>query len=229
MSEEIEIVKLTPLSIEEVNRLDTLEKIIQPHIDSFKVVGQALSEICESKLYRETHHTFEDYVQERWNFTSRRAYQLIEAHEVVQKCEQFVHIPNEGVARELAKLTDKQQVKVVKAIAMKTAKRGKSPVTAKVVKEVSASINHHKGGLYEQMMRAKELANTPLSKPPQDISNFPEVFKPNPSYTREVSGTWDVSPVAKVEACYQANKARWNNPPPPSPRSIIDTILQALQ
>jgi hypothetical protein len=60
-------------------RLTELEDVIERGLSNFIEVGRALTEIRDSKLYRETHPTFEAYCQERWGFSARRAYQLIEA------------------------------------------------------------------------------------------------------------------------------------------------------
>ena len=46
-------------------------------------VGNALLEIRDSRLYRTSHGTFEDYCQDRWQFTHGRARQLIAAAETI--------------------------------------------------------------------------------------------------------------------------------------------------
>jgi succinate dehydrogenase/fumarate reductase-like Fe-S protein len=37
--------------------------------DKFKRVLNALRDIRDNKLYRETHETFEDYCRQRWHFS----------------------------------------------------------------------------------------------------------------------------------------------------------------
>ncbi|MBV8887483.1 MAG: hypothetical protein JO235_26275 [Chroococcidiopsidaceae cyanobacterium CP_BM_RX_35] len=46
--------------------------------------GKALRELRDRRLYRTTHKTFEDYCQERFKFTRRRPYQLIDAADVIE-------------------------------------------------------------------------------------------------------------------------------------------------
>ena len=54
---------LTPV---EVDNLDQLEAIIRPGRDTYAEVGDALAEIRDRHLYRDSHPTFEAYVRERW-------------------------------------------------------------------------------------------------------------------------------------------------------------------
>ncbi|MDZ8140390.1 MAG: hypothetical protein RM049_34720 [Nostoc sp. DedQUE04] len=62
------------------------------------------------RLYRSTHKTFEDYCRERFGFSRRQPYHLMEAavifDNLVAKCERNVHIlpTNEWQVRLLAKL-----------------------------------------------------------------------------------------------------------------------------
>lgn len=63
-------------------RLAELEAVIERGLQTFVDVGTALMEIRDSRLYRETHGTFEDYCRERWGMVRRQADRLIEAAEV---------------------------------------------------------------------------------------------------------------------------------------------------
>lgn len=64
-------------------RLGELETVIERGLQTFVDVGAALMEIRDSRLYRETHGTFEDYCRGRWGFTRMRASQLITAAETM--------------------------------------------------------------------------------------------------------------------------------------------------
>lgn len=64
---------------EKVER-DSLELTVQ---QAFYIAGQALRSLRDKKLYRETHSSFESYVRDRFDFTKRAAYYLIDAYEVV--------------------------------------------------------------------------------------------------------------------------------------------------
>jgi len=67
----------------EKNRLAELEAVIDRELPRFEesgtAIGVALVEICDSKLYRQTHSTFEAYVRERFDKSRQWAYQLIDA------------------------------------------------------------------------------------------------------------------------------------------------------
>ncbi len=74
------------LTVVEQGRLEHNEAIIEKGLNTFVDVGNALAEIRDGKLYRDTHGTFEDYCQERWGISLPRAYQFIEAAETVGLC-----------------------------------------------------------------------------------------------------------------------------------------------
>ena len=54
---------ITPAEIE---ILDQLEAIVQPCLGAYVDVGDALAEIRDRHLYRDSHPSFEAYVRERW-------------------------------------------------------------------------------------------------------------------------------------------------------------------
>src|SRR5687767_15056555 len=68
----------------EHERLVELESTIQRNFQGFLHTGEALSEIRDAKLYRQTHATFESYVRQRWGLKLSRAYQLMDAAGVVE-------------------------------------------------------------------------------------------------------------------------------------------------
>ena len=133
-----EIVPGNLLSEAEKAERDNLEHTVQ---QAFFVAGKALKELKDKRLYRETHTTFEAYVRDRFDFTKRAAYYLIDAHEVVNnlKSEQFVHsnkstsiLPTkESQCRPLAKLSPERQREIWRT-AVEQAK-GKVP-SARIVK-----------------------------------------------------------------------------------------------
>lgn len=71
------------LSMAEAVQLQDLEETIQAGLDTFVAVGEALATIRNEKLYRQSHKTFEDYCNERWNFSRSYASRLIGAASVV--------------------------------------------------------------------------------------------------------------------------------------------------
>jgi hypothetical protein len=123
-----------PLSPDEVLSLEGYEQIIAQGIKTFVQVGHALLTIREQRLYRESYTTFEDYCRQRWDLSRPRAYQLIDAAQVIDVVSTIVDIVpvNEAQARPLASLPAEQQVEVWREV-VETAPAGK--VTAKHVQE----------------------------------------------------------------------------------------------
>lgn len=90
---DIEIIEFGELSDEELQDRLNLERKVER---SFYTAGKALMELRDRRLYRSTHKTFEEYCRDRFGYSRRKPYYLIEASAVIdnlsQKCEQFVHI-----------------------------------------------------------------------------------------------------------------------------------------
>lgn len=123
------------LSRDDSARLKSLERTIEGGLFA---AAYALIEIRDEKLYRGTHGTFEDYCQERWGFTSRRARQLMDAAGVVEDLKNGTIVPlslpaSESVARPLVPLEPEQR-RVFWDQAVKASPDGKP--TAKVVRAV---------------------------------------------------------------------------------------------
>ena len=99
---------------EERDRLHLERKVER----AFYEAGKALKEIRDRRLYRSTHQTFEEYCLERFGFTRRRPYFLIDAAAVVdnlEKCDPMDHknwkLPtNERQVRPLIRLDPSEQV-----------------------------------------------------------------------------------------------------------------------
>jgi hypothetical protein len=131
------------LSTSEAGRLAELETVIERGLQTFIEVGSALMEIRNSRLYRQTYATFEEYCQERWDLRKSRIYQLMDAAEVVEnlKSSTIVELSsgstplptNEAQARPLAKLGLEMQRQVWRR-AVETAPEGK--ITARHIETV---------------------------------------------------------------------------------------------
>jgi hypothetical protein len=106
---------------------------------AFVEAGTALRELRDKRLYRSTHNTFEEYCQDRFSFSRRHPYRLIDAAKVVENlekfCVQFGHIlpAKEFVCRPLTILRPDQQREVWQEILQET--EGKHP-TGKEVKSI---------------------------------------------------------------------------------------------
>jgi hypothetical protein len=107
------------LDATERDRLSELEPIIQQGMTSFVAVGNALLEISDRRLYRETHATFAEYCAAKWRMSPRHAYRLCESAEIVnalpKSCDQLV--TSESQARELSRVEPARRVKVLEAAA----------------------------------------------------------------------------------------------------------------
>jgi hypothetical protein len=89
-----------------VHPLADLEAVIERGLTTFVEVGQALLEIRERRLYRESHESFENYCRDRWGFSRSRAHRLMDAAEVGAMLPMGNMPDNERQARELARLKD---------------------------------------------------------------------------------------------------------------------------
>ncbi len=74
---------MNELTIIESARLQELEQQMEQDQAAFARYGNALLEIRESRLYRQSHATFEDYCRERWQLSKRHANRLIESVDVI--------------------------------------------------------------------------------------------------------------------------------------------------
>lgn len=80
-----ETTEISALSSEEKLNLNTYEEIIEKGLKTFIEVGNALFEIKNNKLYRESFTTFEAYCKDRWQLKRQRAYELMGAAEIVHQ------------------------------------------------------------------------------------------------------------------------------------------------
>ena len=133
-TDETQIKMKNQLSTQEQADLTKLEKVVAAGQQTFVEVGLALSEIRERKLYRLDFNTFEEYCQNRWHWTRRRVSQLIIASAVVQGLPENLGttVPNEGTAREIARLPESGRAGVVESIVAS----GKRVTSAEVKKHL---------------------------------------------------------------------------------------------
>ncbi len=128
----------------ERNKLRKLESTIADGIASFIVVGEALKEIRDAKLYRESYKTFEKYVDEKWGMQKSQAYRLIDASVVSQnlspigdKNERVAEIKTESQLRELKDVP----VEAIEAVVNKAADiAGDERITASDIKQAREEV-----------------------------------------------------------------------------------------
>lgn len=87
---EWELLLQKALTMGEEEVLYVAENTIRKGMTAFLEVGEALVTIRDRRLYRATHPTFEEYCKDRWGMGRSRAYQLINASEVVRVLEASV-------------------------------------------------------------------------------------------------------------------------------------------
>jgi hypothetical protein len=112
-----------PVVVEVIEELTYEEQQERLHLErqverSFYVAGKALQQLRDRRLYRSTHRTFEEYCRERFGYSRRHPYLLIDAAVVVdnlsEKCDPLDHIlpTSERQVRPLSQLDRYQQVEV---------------------------------------------------------------------------------------------------------------------
>lgn len=107
------------------DRLLECERVIERGLNTFVEVGSALLEIRDSRLYRDSYSTFEDYCRERWGMSKTHSNRLIQSAEVVGHLTPIGVIPaNESQARPLVGLSPDLQVRAWQE-AIETAPEGK--------------------------------------------------------------------------------------------------------
>lgn len=102
------------LTASESTALAEHEAVIERGIKTFYEVGMALADIRDRKLYRAEYGTFEEYAEKRWQMTRSRAYQMIDAANVVSTIVDTELPPpaNEGQARELGRVPETERASV---------------------------------------------------------------------------------------------------------------------
>jgi hypothetical protein len=131
--------ELAQLSLTESSRRAELERAIAQGLTTFITVGNALLEIRDSRLYRDSHATFEDYCRDRWGMSRFYAHRLIDGAETAENLLPIGNVQptTESQVRPLAGLEPEQQREAWDA-AVKSAPDGK--VTAAHVSRVAEVI-----------------------------------------------------------------------------------------
>lgn len=106
------------------------EQRIERGLTTYIDVGRALGEIRDSRLYKGTYDTFEEYCRERWGFTDRRARQLVDAAEIGN----MFPVENARQAAALASVPASDRAEVLREAAERS-KDGKP--TAKAITEIA--------------------------------------------------------------------------------------------
>jgi len=202
--------------------LHDCEQVIERGLNTFVEVGTALASIRDSRLYRGTHRTFEDYAVERWNLSRAHAYRMIAAAEVVSPMGDIDPPPtNERQVRELAKVPEPERAEVWR----ETVERTDGSPTAAAVRE--AAEQRRKQAAEQRDARALLLRAVELLAPANRSINFVETWiKQLGPYDEELSElvkSLDPGPGRRPpgETTHPPNKperpTKPNVPPPPTP------------
>lgn len=161
--QETVVVTDVQLSLTERGNLQRLEGIIERGLSTFNDVGAALSVIRDSRLYRESHKTFEDYCRDRWGMSKSYATQVIQATKVRENLVAIATVlpATESQARPLVGLQPEIQQKVWQQ-AVATAPNGN--VTAAHVERTVAVVHgdaaHRAGRAKQELDAAGDLPDT---------------------------------------------------------------------
>lgn len=122
--------------------LDDLEEVIERGLATFVEVGEALKAIRDSRLYRQSFDTFEEYCQGRWGLARNRAYQLMEAAEVSSTVSKILDTApsRESHAAALAPLKDDPDA-MAEAWTAANEKTDGKPTAADVTAEVKVRLD----------------------------------------------------------------------------------------
>lgn len=126
----------TTLSPQERLRKNQLEAKVKIHLRSFWEAGEALFEIQQSRLYRDEYPTFEAYCNDKWDFSDRRARQLIFASNVINEIDPtgtMVPVVTERAIREFTPLQPNEYQPTWEQV-LKEADGGR--ITASLIKRV---------------------------------------------------------------------------------------------
>jgi len=156
---------LLELSTIEQSELDQLESIINQNVGAFYKVGSALAKIRDSRLYRDSHSTFEDYCKDKWDMGRNYTNKLIASASVIESLGTIVPIQptNEAQARPLTKLLPEQQQQAWQQV-IDTAPEGK--ITAHHVSMVVSGIKKEstENEIEKQVNKKRAFVNRKLTE-----------------------------------------------------------------
>lgn len=215
-----------PLSAKEKKRLAELEAFILDNLKTFYDVGAALREICDRRLYRETHTTFADYISDKYDYQRAHGYRLIESANVVDNINEIEELQNvshgrhsnsqnvahgrhsnlipqnERQARTLAKYPPEKQreiwIEAIKGV-------GDGRITAAHIRKTASTL-----GL-EKVKKAVKSARKPASKSPKMSRSFRDAYH------------------GFLDAINAERETEWKDTDPKPAIQAIKVILQALE
>jgi hypothetical protein len=153
---------------EEIKRENLIERV-NAGKKTFIKVGEALKQLRDERLYRNTHDTFEDFCRELWGFDKSYANRLIKAAKVESAVPIGPKPKSEAVCRELGRIEDSVERNSVWALTV--ARYGESPTAA----QVRELVDEHLGIVDE----AEQTSEPSTSDPEAFESDATAETKPN--------------------------------------------------
>jgi hypothetical protein len=125
---------IEPLRSAEQNKLVDCEQTIRRGIKAFFEVGKALAIIKTERLYRCEYQTFDQYCEEKWDFSRIRAYQLINATACMEMLTN-VNIPIPQKEAQVRPLLNIPENEIAETWRMFVEEKGERPFTARDVRD----------------------------------------------------------------------------------------------
>ncbi len=191
------------LNIDESHELERCEVVIKQGLQTFIEVGQALMTIKEKRLYRIGYKTFEDYCVEKWSISRPRAFQLIEAANVISGLSTIVDIlpKTESQVRPLTSL----EPEIQKQVWSEVVKTHGDNITAAKVQTV---VNDWKP-INQEIKEIKSEPMFAISTPEELLKKAKEVAKERAEVKRQIidqKGSTEVIPIADLELINRMKK-----------------------
>ncbi len=124
------------LSVSEQADLATCEAALDNLRLAFAAAGKALQVIRDARLYRNTHDTFEAYVEQRWGMGKSQAYRLVEAWPLAERLSPIGERLTESHVRELLPFAGRHGQDAAAAVYQAVAEADGIRVTASVLHDV---------------------------------------------------------------------------------------------
>lgn len=186
-----------------------LEKIIGDGIQTFREVGEALSEVRNGKLYADEFETFEEYLKEKWQIGRSQGFRLIDAASVARNVSPVGDIskiiPSERVARVIAPLPKKQQIKVAKALARQAGK-----VTETIAREAVQKVA--RGGLATMAFQAQ--TSSPCPQAEISLNMAPKMTPISKAQAQSTVSEW-----------WAGNRQKLTSYPAASTEAVVNMII----
>lgn len=221
-----EIVIEPKLSASEKARLQKLESVVQENLYGYMEMGKALMEIRDSRLYRASYVSFEDYLKHRWtslqSMGARYAHALIAAAKVSEQVKEAgLPIPdNFSQARELVKTPEGARLDVWRTV-NENADGG--PVTGKTIKAVREAYKAVEQS-DEDQPAAEERSESEIAKALQkeaNARNIKEETKTTASQVYRVSTPRVLQLMIRARAVVNAYR---ENPEQYDPQEMLETM-----